>query len=149
MPSAEDSAYVRLEGLLQSREGERIRELDRYLQRRQPTSTVTILTITSSRLIDIGPALTITDRELRRAVRILETEPYSDENSYNFGIGPGSRPRPISTRRGGLRVYGATAGSIHLFVEAYGEVQNLLLSKPITAVVTICTLSQATASIRA
>ncbi len=147
MPTRDESPYGDLESLLLGREGSTIRLLDQYMRRREPVSTTTVLIVKSSRLISIGPVLTYTDRELRRAVSILGPEPDEDEASYNFGS-PGFRPRPIPASAGGLLVDDASAGSLNLIVEAYGAVLSLLQSQPVTALCTIFTLSQIPASIR-
>jgi hypothetical protein len=147
MPIRDESSYDELENRLLGGEGSTIRLLDQYLRRREPVNTITVLIVNSSRLINIGPALTYTDRELRRAVSILGSEPDEDEASYNFGR-PGFRPRPIRPSAGGLLVDDASAGSLNLIVEAYGAVLSLLQSQPVAALCTIFTLSQIPASIR-
>jgi hypothetical protein len=147
MPPSVDSPYGQLEEILLGDGGRRIRRLDRDMTTRPPLNTLTILTTNSSRLVSIGPIITTTDRELRRAVAILGSEPPVDEPSYAFGT-QGRRPRPISPNAGGLRVYGAGAGSLHLLVEAYGDVLALLLSKPVSALVTLSALGHVGAILR-
>lgn len=129
--------YRRLEELLRGAEGERIRSLDDLMQRAEPVNTVTVLTISSSSLYRIGSIATDTDREFRRAAAIIGQGP-EGRHDYDFGGDRGLPPRPIHPVDGGLLVRDASTGSLHLLVELYGEVQTLMLSRPVSTLVSGC-----------
>jgi hypothetical protein len=99
-----------------------------------------ILSSRSSRMADIGPLMTRTDREIRRAVTIFSSEPY-------YLGEEGNRPRPISSNYGGLQVADAALGSFHMLLEAYGEAVTLLNSKPLQALIALLTLGGSAGSI--
>jgi len=147
MPIEGDSPYERLGRLLLGKEGERIRSLDDYMQRETPTKIVTVLTIDSSNLLRIGSIITDTDREFRRAVVIIRPELGAKHIASGSDKVP--PPRPVHPVYGGLSVRDASSGSLHLLVEAYGDVLTLLLSRPMTALVAVATLGSAAASVRA
>lgn len=116
------------------------------MQRSVPGSTITVLTSNTSNLFRIGSIATDTDREFRRAAAILGPE---RRPNYNFGGDTVLPPRPVHPVYGGLLVRDASPGSLHLLVDAYGLVLTLLLSQPMSALVTIATLGQTAASLRA
>jgi hypothetical protein len=147
MPVSGGSRYDMLEGLLGGGERDRIHDSDEAMWSHEQFEMVTIVTINRSRLVDIGPLITRTDRELRRAVAILGTDPAAEASSYTFGR-RGARPRPIPASAGGLLVTDASSGSLHLVVEAYGAVLDLLVSKPVSALVAVLTLAQGVGIIR-
>jgi hypothetical protein len=138
--------YERLEQLLLGEEGERIRSLDHYMQREEPANTITVLTTNTSNLRRIGSILTDTDREFRRAAVIIGSGP-DGRPSYYFGD-TALPPRPVHPVDGGFLVRDASPGSLHLLVDAYGAVLTLLLSQPMSALVTIAALGQTAASVR-
>jgi hypothetical protein len=160
MPTSETSPYERLATLLRGDEGEQIRSYDRDMRSRESSGIVITLTSRSSRLINVGPLVTTTDRELRRAVAIFASdsryryERGSTRREYSFEEGPyylgrpRDRPRPISANDGGLEIADSTVGSLHLLIIAYGAVQSLLTSKPLQALITAIALGQGTGSIR-
>ena len=148
MPIEGDPPYKRLERLLLGKEGERIHSLNDYMQREEPANVITVLTTNTSNLFRIGSIITETDREFRRAVVITRFEP-EGRHSYYFGGDTALPPRPVHPVYGGFLVRDASPGSLHLLVEAYGEVLTLLLSQPMSALVTVATLGQTAASLRA
>lgn len=139
--STADARYEQLDRTLRGGEGDDIRSYDQDMQSRQPSSINLFLTSRSSRLPDIGPLITTTDREIRRAVTIFESD------SYYLGE-PGSRPRPISPNYGGLEVTDVATGSLHMLLSAYGKVQSLLISKPLQALTAAITIGQGFGSVR-
>lgn len=143
----EVSVYDRLESLLRGPEGDTIRRFDREIRAEDQSEISTILTSRSSRLIDIGGLITRTDRELRRAVNILDRERNDIDESYYFGT-PSRRPRPIPASEGGLQVEDASTGSLHLLLRAYGLVLDLLTSRPLAALTSLITLGQGAGTIR-
>jgi hypothetical protein len=146
MPSGV-SVYERLQSLLRGAEGDTIRRLDRDMRAEGPSEINIILTSRSSRLIDVGGLITRTDRELRRAVNILDRERIDTDESYYFGA-PSRRPRPIPASEGGLQVEDASAGSLHLLLMAYGLVLGLLTSRPLAALTSLITLGQGSGTVR-
>jgi hypothetical protein len=145
MPVEGGSPYERLEELLLGGEGERIRSLDDDMRRAEPVRTITVLTSDSSNVRRIGSFITNTDRELRRAVVIIGPQ----GRPYDFGGDTGVPPRPVHPVDGGLLVRDASPGSLELVVDAYGDVLALLISQPMSALVTVATLGQGFASLRA
>src|ERR1700735_4292484 len=134
MPTSAISAYARLAIILRSQEGGHIRHLDQEMRSREPASIFLILTSRSSRMINVGPLITATDRGLRRAVPIFGHRSsyafydyeFGDADYYYLGSGPGDRPRPIPPDYGGLELSDAVPGSFHMLVTAYGNVLSLL-----------------------
>jgi hypothetical protein len=118
------SPYERLDKILGGGEGDDIRSYDQDIGSRRSSEINLILTSKSSRTANVGPLITTTDREFRRAVSIFRSD------SYYLGE-PGHRPRPISHNYGGLEITDAAFGSVHLLLTAYGEVLSLLTSKPL------------------
>jgi hypothetical protein len=135
------SPYERLDSILRGSEGDSIRSHDQYISSRRPSEIGVILTSRSSRMASIGPLITTTDRELRRAVTIFRS------GSYNLGM-PGNRPRPISANYGGLEITNVAVGSFHMLLTAYGEVLSLLTSTPTQAFTAVLTMGQSFGSIR-
>jgi hypothetical protein len=136
------SSYERLDGILRGGEGDNIRSYDQDIASRQPSNIGLTLTSRSSRMTNVGPLIITTDREFRRAVTILRSD------SYDLGTESWNRPRPISPNYGGLELTGATPGSFHMLLAAYGEVLSLLTSKPLQALITVFALGQGFGSIR-
>ena len=133
--------YLRLEKVLRGFEGIDIRKFDAASALEGPVETGLFLSSIDSRAVAIGPLITVTDREIRRAVTIFGSEP------YHLGD-PGNRPRPISPTYGGLQVSDTAIGSVHLLLIAYGAVLKVLTSKPLQALTAAITLSQGSGSIR-
>jgi hypothetical protein len=138
--------YERLESILEGAEGERVRRFDQSMDTDEPVQISIILTSLGSHLGYVGGLLTRTDRELRRVVNILDPAFSHTYDTYYLGT-PSNRPKPISPKDGGLRIEDATAGSLHLLVQAYGHVLSLLTSRPLAALTTLITLGQGAGSI--
>jgi hypothetical protein len=155
MPTSEISQYEMLAAILHSPEGERIRNYDREMKSREPADVFLVLTSRSSRMINVGPIITTTDRELRRAVAIFGYRSsygfydyeFGEENYYYLGSGSGDRPRPIPPDYGGLELADAVPGSFHMLATAYGQVLSLLTSKPLQALTSVVALGQGVGSI--
>ena len=92
-------------------------------------------------MANIGPLITTTDRELRRAVAIFRSGSYNPGSQWN-------RPRPIPTSYGGLGTAYVAVGSVHMLLTAYGEVLTLLTSAPVQALTSVLTMGQSFGSIR-
>lgn len=148
MPKVENSAYERLTMLLAGDDGDRIRGFDQAMRSRGECEIGIVLTSKSSRLSEVGPLITRTDRELRRAAAILGSDSEGGSGHYPFGDDSWNRPRPISAKRGGLQIDDATVGSLHLLVRAYGEVLSILTSVPLQALTTLMALGQSVGAIR-
>lgn len=156
MPTSETSLYERLAIILRSPDGELIRNYDQDMRSREPSSITLILTSRSSHMIDVGPLITTTDRELRRAVAIFGYRSSHGYYHYHFeedgylylGHGPGDRPRPIPPDYGGLVLTDAAPGSFNMLATAYGQVLSLLSSKPLQALTAVVTLGQGIGSVR-
>lgn len=135
------SSWEQLNEILYGEDGRNIRLYDQEMASQPLANFSLILSSRSSRMADIGPLMTRTDREVRRAVTIFSSEPYylGEEES---------RPRPISPNYGGLQVADAAHGSLHVLLEAYGEVVALLNSKPLQALIALLALGQSAGSIR-
>jgi hypothetical protein len=136
------SPRERIDVALGGAEGERLRGLDEFIRSREIAQMVTVLTSDSPQLTDVGSILIRTDRELRRVAAILRPTLF-DEAAVSMDDAPSaSLPRPIPTSRGGLLVAEAYTGSLHLIVEAYGQVESLFTSRPVSALVALEALSQ-------
>jgi hypothetical protein len=150
MPAPETYQYEQLATLLQGPEGVCIRRFDHDMRSREPSSITIVLTSRSSRMINVGPLITTTDRELRRAVAIFGLSSsygfydydFGEEGYYYLGDSPGDHPRPIPANYGGLELADAISGSFHMLVTAYGYVLSLLASKPLQALTAVVTLGQ-------
>src|ERR1700757_2855139 len=103
--------WEQLNEILYGEDGRNIRLYDQEMASQTPMNFRIILSSRSSRMADIGSLITRTDRELRRAVTIFESEPY-------YLGEQGNRPRPISPNYGGLQVADAVLGSFHMLLEA-------------------------------
>jgi hypothetical protein len=139
--SPNSSSYEQLDRVLRGSEGEEIRDYDREIALRRPSSVAIVLTSRSSRMTDVGRIIARTDRELRRSATILRS------NRYYVGT-EWDRPTPISPNSGGLTLIDAVPGSIHVLLEAYGKIQSLLVSKPLQALTTLLALEQGFSNIR-
>lgn len=135
------SPWEQLNEILYGEDGRNIRLYDREMASQRPVNFSVILSSQSSRMADIGSLITRTDREVRRAVTIFGSEPY-------YLGEEGNRPRPISPNYGGLQVADAAIGSLHILLEAYGEVVSLLTSMPLQALIAALALNQSAGSIR-
>jgi hypothetical protein len=135
------SPYEWLDRILRGGEGENIRSYDQDIRSREPSEISLILTSQSSHMAYVGPLITTTDREFRRAVSIFRSD------SYYLGE-PGRRPRPISQNYGGLEITDVAFGSVHMLLTAYGEVLSLLTSRPLQALTAVLTVGQSAGTIR-
>jgi hypothetical protein len=129
------SSYQRLYRILHDSEGGNIRGYDQDIASHKPSNVSVILTSRSSRMTDVGRIITRTDRELRRAATIFKSD------SYDLGT-ESNRPIPIAPNLGGLTLVDATSGSFHMLLEAWGQIQSLLTSKPLQAITALISLEQ-------
>lgn len=104
----------------------------------EPTKTYTVFETDTSQVTRLGLDLVQFDRELRRAAQLL--------GGSQRGLR--SLPPPLPVRQGGMRVREVDVKSTETLVQAYGLVQDVLLSNPLQLFLAAQALRQNAARVR-
>jgi hypothetical protein len=136
------SPLSRVEDLLDGPAGERIHYLDQAMNLPIRGTMTTAMTLADTNLTRIGYLAASTDREFRRAVAVMQ-----GRETVNHTAESSSIVSPSPVREAGFSVAEAESGSLHLLLEPFGLLQQVLFSRPVTTFCVALTLSQTEANI--